>query len=404
MITVPIFISALILPLFQKFWKPIAILSLFLTAFFVETIFSTVLLAVLFTVILHLEDIGKGVQTLLLGVASLYILQSSTLLEFVISFEALSIISFILLSDMKRVEESEATISLFIMGAISTGVIFLGVAIYSLGGGSVDEVVGLHGELALFGIVITILGVFYKFSLIPMHNWAVVTYSKGEYSNIAIISGVVKSVIVLASFQFFEPILGELSTLFIVLAMASMLFGNISALFQKRVSKILAYSSIAHAGYLLLPFIAVESEFAKVGIEYLAIAYILMQTSSFLLLDILKIENLDDLKGLGSRNPILALLFSVQLLSLGGVPLLAGFISKGVAFYSLIDINLWWLALFAFLNSALSLGYYGWIIKFIYFDNGNGEKIEVGKSKLISQYILFFGTLFFGIFAGVVVQ
>ena len=184
-----------------------------------------------------------------------------------------------------------------------------------------------------------------------------------------------------------------------------MTLGNILALYQKSIARILAYSSIAHAGYMLIPFAAVASTYAPTGLLYLSVAYIFMQSAVFLILEILRkdqgIKTLDDLKGLGQKNPLYALLFTVQLFSLAGIPLLAGFIAKAVAFYAGVDAGLWPLILIALLNSALSVGYYAWIVKHLYFDAAAGENrlSGIGMMPLFGQLILLGGTIYFGVVA-----
>ena len=119
-----------------------------------------------------------------------------------------------------------------------------------------------------------------------------------------------------------------------------MTLGNFMALFQKRIGKILSYSSIAHAGYMLLAFVAIKSGYASTAIFYVAIAYIFMQTALFMLLDkVGKGSNtmtLNDIKGLATKDKTMALLFSVQLFSLAGIPLLAGFLSKAILVYAVV--------------------------------------------------------------------
>jgi len=188
------------------------------------------------------------------------------------------------------------------------------------------------------------------------------------------------------------------------LSIITMTLGNFLALHQKRISSILAYSSIAHAGYMLLTFASVSSEFASNGLLYLAVAHIFMQSAVFIILNDLKrsdnIETISDLKGLSKRNPLCSLIFTLQLFSLAGIPLLAGFISKTVAFYSAVDAGLWIVVLVALLNSALSVGYYAWIIKHIYFDeNQKEEPVKVSNSANLAKVILLGGTLYFGMFA-----
>jgi len=180
------------------------------------------------------------------------------------------------------------------------------------------------------------------------------------------------------------------------------------ALFQKRISKILAYSSIAHSGYALIPFAAAASVYSYAGVLYYAIAYIFMQTSVFLILNDLRreagIKYLNDIKGLAKRAPLHSLFFTIQLFSLAGIPLLAGFLAKAVAFYAGVDAGLWGVVLVAALNSALAVAYYAWIIKHIYFDESNNtETIKMTNGSLIGQLILLAGTFYFGIVAGDVI-
>jgi NADH-quinone oxidoreductase subunit N len=133
-----------------------------------------------------------------------------------------------------------------------------------------------------------------------------------------------------------------------------------------------------------------------------------MQTSVFLLLSDLRkqadVKVVDDLKGMGTRSPIHALLFTLQLFSLAGIPLLAGFLSKAIAFYAGIDAGLWPLVLAALLNSALAVGYYAWIIKHIYFDAApeGAPSVKMPTGSLIGQLILLAGTIYFGVVAGTV--
>ncbi len=195
------------------------------------------------------------------------------------------------------------------------------------------------------------------------------------------------------------------------LAIITMTLGNFLALFTKNIARILSYSSIAHAGYMLIAFVAVQSSYADEGILYMSIAYIFMQSAAFFGLDSMKknydITTLDDLKGFGSTNPIFSFFFTLQLFSLAGIPLLAGFLAKVFVFYAGVDAGLWWLVLIGLLNSALSVGYYAWIIKAIYFDTTEREvtlikEENVLSTQLLAQLILASGTIFFGVFAGVI--
>ena len=156
-----------------------------------------------------------------------------------------------------------------------------------------------------------------------------------------------------------------------------------------------------------IAFAAVKSAYAATGLLYMAIAYIFMQSAVFLLLDILRknynIRTLDDIKGLAKHNRLLSLFFTVQLFSLAGIPLLTGFMGKAVVFYAGVDAELWWVVLIALLNSALSVGYYAWIVKHMYFDEASASaETYTNRFPILAQIILLLGTVYFGIFASVI--
>ena len=373
-------------------------------------LFTMILEIVLVALILHEEEDMTITQTLFIGTASIALLQSHTLLTFIIAFEAVSIISFVLVSHIKTSAQAEGAVKMFIAGSIATGILLLGAALYLIGGGKLGAPIVLESTtLSTMGLFVMLLGLFYKLTIVPMHGWAADTYALVRHSHAAILTGVAKTVVAVSVFHLFAPFLAEHLTMTVpmmaVLAVVTMTMGNFLALFQKRIARILAYSSIAHAGYMLLAFAAVKSGYASTGLLYMAIAYIFMQSAVFLLLDILRkkynIQTLDDIKGLAKQNKGLALFFTVQLFSLAGIPLLAGFLGKAVVFYAVVDAGLWYITLIALLNSALSVGYYAWIVKHLYFDALEGKKLQVGSSKvqMISQTILLAGTIFFGIFA-----
>ncbi len=371
-----------------------------------------IVLMVAAAIVLHLneDDHGTLTQLLFIVAASMALLESTTLLSFIITFEAMSIISFVLVSNIKTEKQAEGAIKLFFTGATATGIILFGLALFTLSGHSIDAPLeALYEPFVLIALLVIFIGILYKLTIFPMHAWAADSYAQVSHTNAAILSALIKSVVAVATFHIVSPLLTQLNTPSIyglaTLAVITMTLGNMLALYQKNIARILAYSSIAHAGYMLIPFAAIASQFAYTGIVYLAIAYSFMQTAVFLILARLhkdsNIEILDDLKGLAQRNPLYALLLSVQLLSLAGIPLLAGFMSKAVAFYAGVDAGLWLFVLIALLNSALSVGYYAWIIKQMYFDAPTNEKVIPNQlSFVLGELILLAGTVYFGIVAG----
>lgn len=372
--------------------------------------FELLLFIVLGAVILSEEEPINIVQALFIGAASVLLLQSATLLSFVFSFEALSILSFVLVARIDNAAQAEGAVKLFIAGAIATGLIVFGLALFTLGGNDFNA--PLHGSVGVFGTAglwVMLMGLFYKLTIVPMHGWAADSYALVRPSHAALLSGIVKTVVVITVFKFFAPFISATAAVSVpvlfTLSVLTMTLGNVLALFQFRLGKILAYSSIAHAGYMLMAFAAIGSQYASAGLLYLAVAYLFMQTAAFLLLD--RLGNgvsdltLDDIKGLGNRDRLSALFFTLQLFSLAGIPLLAGFLGKAVAVYAVVDAGYWPIALVALLNSALSVGYYAWIVKQMYFDEKAAENRLSPLSLLpgIAQIILLAGTVYFGVFA-----
>jgi len=407
-----LFFSSLISIVFHRtIWlKIFALASILVAGFYTQTIFEYILEIVIFAVILSEDEDANITQILFVITSSILLIDATNLLSFVIAFEVLSLVSVILVSYAKTKEQIKGAIKLYIASAISTAFIFLGLMFYSIGGGELMKPISTTpNHFELIGIFILLAGAFYKLTIVPFHSWAIDTYALVRHSSGAVLSGVIKSVVAFSLFQLVAPFLDaqlQLSNnILIPLAIITMTLGNFLALFEKRLAKIFSYSSIAHAGYMLLIFVAVRSEFSHIGVLYMTVAYMFMQTASFLILDILRdrysIKTLEDLKGFSTQHKTLSALFSIQILSLSGIPLLAGFLAKAVVFYALVDSGYWVVALIALLNSALSVGYYIWILKSIYFDTNQKPKILISiPNKILAQAILASGTIYFGILAG----
>mgnify|MGYP002629877292 CR=1 FL=1 len=372
-------------------------------------LFEVVLFIVLGAAVLNEDENVSVTQTIFIGAASVALLESATLLNFVISFEALSIVSFVLVANIKNATEASGAVKMFIAGSIATAFIVLGAAFYLFEGHPLNAPLQNVAAFGSVGLWMALTGLFYKLTIVPAHSWAADSYAQIKPSHAALLSGAAKTVAALAVFKTFSPFLLqnlELNApILIGLSILTMTLGNFLALFSKKVSKILAYSSIAHAGYMLLAFVAVKSGYASTGLLYVAIAYVFTQSALFTLLGNLRKDaselTLEDLKGLGSKDKVTALIFTVQLFSLAGVPLLAGFISKAVLVYAVVDADLPIVALLTLLNSALSVAYYAWIVKHVYFDDATLAYDLKGlkAAPLLAQLVLLGGTIYFGVFA-----
>ncbi|NPA12137.1 MAG: NADH-quinone oxidoreductase subunit N [Epsilonproteobacteria bacterium] len=425
--------AGLLVPVFYRsnifIAKMIAVIAFILAAYFIYSgnslsaqfpyfvdspatrLMEYVLLLTLAAVSLALTGFERPLisQMLFLAGASLAILETDNFFMYIVLFEVISIISYILVANIRNFFNAEGAIKAFIAGAVASGIILLGFALFSLTTDSFNFAeMNISGKFTLIAVAIMLAGIFYKLTIVPMHGWAADAYSQVNHAAAAILSGVIKSVILVATFKAFYKFMIAYPTatvlIFAFFAVLTMTLANFMALWQKRISKILAYSSIAHSGYALIPFAAAASAYSYAGVLYYAVAYIFMQTSVFLLLNDLRrelgVKYLEDIKGLFKRAPLHSMLFTIQLFSLAGIPLLAGFLSKAVAFYAGVDAGLWWVVLIALLNSALAVGYYVWIVKHIYFDDTKKEEvITMSPGSLIGQLILLAGTIYFGIVA-----
>ena len=374
------------------------------------------LLATLAAVSLTLTGFERPLiaQMLFLAGVSLGLLETNNFFIYIVLFEVVAIISYILVANIRNFYNAEGAIKAFIAGAVASGIILLGFALFSFTSESFNySEMNVSGKFTLIAVAIMLAGIFYKLTIVPMHAWAADAYSQVNHAAAAILSGVIKSVVLVATFKAFYKFMIAYPTatvlIFSFFAIITMTLANFMALWQKRISKILAYSSIAHSGYALIPFAAAASIYSFTGVLYYAVAYIFMQTSVFLILNDFRreagVKYLEDIKGMGTRAPLHSLFFTVQLFSLAGIPLLAGFLSKAVAFYAGVDAGLWPIVLIAALNSALAVAYYVWIVKHLYFDKAENEAtIKMSGGSLIGQLILLAGTLYFGIVAGNVVS
>ena len=374
------------------------------------------LLATLAAVSLALTGFERPLiaQMLFLAGVSLGLLETNNLFLYVVLFEVIAIISYILVANIRNFFNAEGAIKAFIAGAVASGIILLGFALFSFNTDSFNYIsMNVSGKFTLIAVAIMLAGIFYKLTIVPMHGWAADAYSQVNHAAAAILSGVIKSVVLVATFKAFYKFMVAypLATvlIFSFFAILTMTLANFMALFQKRISKILAYSSIAHSGYALIPFAAASSAYSYAGVLYYAIAYIFMQTSVFLILNDFRreagVKYLQDIKGMGKRAPLHSLFFTIQIFSLAGIPLLAGFLAKAVAFYAGVDAGLWPIVLVAALNSALAVAYYAWIVKHLYFDESkSNEVIKMSSGSLIGQLILLAGTIYFGIVAADVIN
>ena len=316
----------------------------------------------------------------------LYLLATyNNLLMLFIGIEILSIPQYILAgSDKRNLKSSEAALKYFLMGAFSTGILLMGITL--LYGAArtfnIMEMVGmLHSDtlnpLALAGIMFIMLALSFKVSAAPMHMWTPDVYDGSPTPFTAYMATVVKAGAFFAFLRLFQVAFNSLSAhwtiVLSIITAATLLVGNVTAVFQQSVKRMLAYSSIAQAGFMLFAVLAVNA-IAWQGIIIYAVAYSVATIGIFAVLVKLKDYTYDGFNGLAEKEPLLAFVTTIFLFSLAGIPLTGGFMAK---YYVLLAVvqqgQLMWLVIFALLMAAISVYYYFRVIIAMYFKTGNPE-------------------------------
>jgi NADH-quinone oxidoreductase subunit N len=300
---------------------------------------------------------------------------SSHLVSFFLGLEILSIPLYILISYLRTKERSlEAGIKYIVLAGISSAFLLFGMALIYAEFGTMEfeklahsiSSTGTLTPLALTGFAMMIVGVGFKLSVAPFHMWASDVYEGAPAPVSSFIASVSKGGMFAVWLRFFVQLNGyKFHSLIIalsVIAVLSMFAGNILALLQKNVKRILAYSSIAHLGYLLVSFIAG----GKMGVHsatFYLVAYSITIIGAFGVVSILSAEsrdadNLEDYRGLFWKRPVIAIVFAAMLFSLAGIPLTAGFVGKFFIVAAGINSSQWALAIFLVVNSAIGIYYY----------------------------------------------
>src|ERR671927_868382 len=349
---------------------------------------------------------------LLSSIGMILIAYSTDLVMLLVAWELMSIPTYALAAFSKRDPISnEAAIKYFMFGALSSAILVFAIGlVYGLTGttnigDSIQAMASIQKGLVPIGLVaiaLFIAGFGFKMGLVPFHMWLPDAYEGAPTTIGALLAAGTKKagfaaalrVIVLGMFALN---LDWTVTLAIV-AVFTMTLGNLGALIQKSVPRILAYSSIAQAGYILIGIaIAPYSNQALTGSLFHILNHAVMKSAGFIAASAVAVAlssySLEKYRGLGRRMPITAVAFSISLLALAGVPPLNGFWSKLVLFGAAIDsgpIVDWgpWLAIAGVLNSALSLGYYAWIMRKMYMEEAPDMR-RVKEPRAIVAVLIF---------------
>ena len=319
----------------------------------------------------------------------------NTLLLLFLGIEILSIPLYILTgSDKRNLKGNEASLKYFLMGAFSTGLMLMGIALIyggnSLGSFYIDAINLGEGNLSVMlaaGLVLLMVSMAFKVSAAPFHFWGPDAYDGAPSVVTSFMMTVAKVAAFIAFFRLFSTSFGKIQeqwqTLIVIITAATLLIGNVTAVFQISVKRMLAYSSISHAGFMMFALFALNDT-AKEGLLLYAAAYSLATIGIFAVVISLSDYSIEGFNGLGKKQPLLAFTAVIFLLSLTGIPLTAGFTAK---FYVLMAAvkngHHLWLVIFAVICAAISAIYYFKVIQAMYFKEsvaGVNENIRISSS------------------------
>jgi NADH-quinone oxidoreductase subunit N len=332
----------------------------------------------------------------------------NTLLMLFLGIEIISIPLYILTgTDKRNLKSNEASLKYFLMGAFSTGLMLMGIALlYGVSGTlMIDQIITSTDNinpLTIGGILLLIISMSFKVSAAPFHFWTPDVYDGAPTVFTSFMATVVKAAVFIAFIRLFGSsfmkLQAEWQLMIAIITAVTLFIGNITAVFQQSVKRMLAYSSIAQAGFMLLALLAMN-DLSKEGLILYAAAYSLATIGVFAILAKMKDYTFEGFNGFAKSEPVLAAANAVFLLSLAGIPLTAGFFAKYWMLAAALKTGKFlWLVIFAILCAAVSVYYYFRVIQAMYFREGPAatEPLTTNRSfkgwlVLLAAIIIFLG-------------
>jgi NADH-quinone oxidoreductase subunit N len=363
---------------------------------------------------------GEYFALILFATLGMMIMASGTeLMTLFLGLELMSISLYALAGFTRtRMISNEAALKYFLLGSFATGFLLYGMALL-YGATGTTSLIGisqflakthLKSPLPILGMALLVIGFGFKIAAVPFHMWAPDVYEGAPSPITAFMSAGPKAAGFAAFVRIFVDALpalhGEWVALIWILAVLTMTVGNIIALVQDNIKRMLAYSSIAHAGYVLVAFLC-SGEMGISSILYYMLAYTLMNIGAFAVITVLAGKgeekvNISDYNGLGYRHPVAAIALSLFLFSLAGIPPTAGFMGKFYIFSAAIKEGYLGLAIIGVINSVISVYYYLRVTIAMYMKepatSGESPALIFSPACIIAILISAFGVLRMGIF------
>src|SRR5512138_618608 len=365
---------------------------------------------------------GELFPLILLATAGMMLMASGTdLMTIFLGLEVMSVSLYVLAGfSRENLKSNEAGLKYFLLGAFSTGFLLYGMALtYGATGttriASIASYISQNGmvlsnPMLIAGMLLMAVGFSFKIAAAPFHMWTPDVYEGAPTPMTAFMSVGPKAAGFAAFLRVFLVALpafkAEWADLLWVLAVLTMTVGNVTALYQQNIKIMLAYSSIAHAGYVLVGFVA-GNAVGTAGILFYMLSYAFMNIGAFAIIILVgkkgeENSNVSDYAGFGYKHPVLGIAMCVFLFSLAGIPPAAGFIGKFYLFSGAVQAGYIWLAVIGVLNSAASVYYYLRVMVFMYFKESTEEFdwLKVSPSLALCLFLSVAGVLIPGIVPG----
>jgi NADH-quinone oxidoreductase subunit N len=331
----------------------------------------------------------------------LLLISANDLIAFYLALELMSLALYVIAAfNRDSLRSTEAGLKYFVLGALSSGMMLYGMSlVYGFTGNTGFEGIAkvltaeTRGLGLIFGMVFVLAGACFKISAVPFHMWTPDVYEGAPTPVTAFFAAGPKvaamAILVRIVSDAFLPLVADWRQIIVFVSIASMLLGSFAAIGQRNIKRLMAYSSIGHMGYALVG-LAAGSETGVSGVVLYMTIYMVMTLGTFACIMAMRrkdgenVENVDDLAGLSSTKPFMAIVLTALMFSMAGIPPLAGFFAKYFVFVAAIEAKLYALAVIGVLSSVVGAYYYLRIVKLMWFDEAKGEFARIsGELRLV---------------------